>query len=143
MADETPRWPKDMNLLQLLALGERSANGCLIWTRDRNRYGYGQFKQLGKRIGLTRRIWSLANGPILAGEIIRHTCDTPPCYEPAHLIPGTHAQNYADMLERGRHPCGATTTHCSKGHERTEENTYWRPDRPGQRLCRPCKNGRR
>lgn len=31
-------------------------------------------------------------------------------------------------------------THCSNGHELTEENTYTRPSRPNTRECRQCKD---
>lgn len=31
-------------------------------------------------------------------------------------------------------------THCSKGHEYTEENTYWVPS-TGNRACRECRKG--
>ena len=52
----------------------------------------------------------MANG----GEIppvVMHTCDNPPCVNPAHLEGGTHKQNTADMLAKGRNstirPLGA------------------------------------
>jgi hypothetical protein len=33
----------------------------------------------------------------------------------------------------------ARASHCKHGHEFTPENSYYRPDRPGHRLCRTCK----
>jgi hypothetical protein len=33
---------------------------------------------------------------------ILHTCDNPPCANPAHLIAGTQAENIEDMVKKGR-----------------------------------------
>lgn len=33
---------------------------------------------------------------------------------------------------------GKHRTHCIHGHEWTEENTYWPPNKPGNRICRDC-----
>jgi hypothetical protein len=49
-----------------------------------------------------RLAWAKVNGPIPPGVKIRHTCDNPPCINPAHLLAGSQADNVADMDARGR-----------------------------------------
>ena len=52
------------------------------------------------------------------------------------LFLGTPAENYDDMLTKGRHVSSqAARTHCPQGHEYDEANTYtW----SGHRCCRAC-----
>lgn len=40
--------------------------------------------------------------------IVRHTCDTPLCVEPSHLVGGNRRDNMDDMMARGRQQQGAT-----------------------------------
>lgn len=42
----------------------------------------------------------------IAGLVIRHTCDNPRCINPSHLLVGTHKDNTADALTRGRFVVG-------------------------------------
>ena len=73
---------------------------CWVWKRARS-HGYGRFKIDGRMLTASRIAFEIANGPLGAAEA-RHTCDNPPCCNPAHLVAGTHAQNMADMAARGR-----------------------------------------
>lgn len=82
---------------------------CWEWTAGCNRRGYGKFS-IGKRtFGAHRIAYFLAKGDIPDDLLVRHTCDNPPCVNPAHLVLGTQAQNIADMDARGRRPIGKLT----------------------------------
>ncbi len=77
-------------------------NGCLEWMGYHNRPGYGYFKVGKKNIGAHRVAWEIVNGPIPAGLVIRHMCHNSLCCNPAHLEPGSPADNVADMMTSGR-----------------------------------------
>jgi hypothetical protein len=61
-------------------------------------------------------------------------CQVTLCVNPAHLDDVTPREN----LLRGQTLAAANVrkTHCTNGHEFTEENTMWRAD--GSRRCRSC-----
>jgi len=83
------------------------AEECWLWTAGRAWNGYGRFQCIenGKtrRVAAHRFAYERLVGAIPAGLELLHSCDTPACVNPAHLRPGTHAENMADMVERGRH----------------------------------------
>src|ERR1035437_5495319 len=79
---------------------------CRLWTGATNGRGYGQItmRTLGvrKMVYVHRRAWEQANGPIPPGLCVLHHCDTPACYEPAHLFLGTKHENTQDAMRKGR-----------------------------------------
>jgi hypothetical protein len=85
--------------------------GCWLWQGGTTRDGYGLL-QLGRledgRVvnDYAHRVaYQLTHGPIASGLVIRHSCDTPPCCNPAHLLSGTQADNIADAQRQGKYKC--------------------------------------
>lgn len=75
---------------------------CWPWLGYKKKEGYGQFYWDGKIILAHRMAWEFTFGPIPPGMKICHTCDNPPCCNPAHLFMGTQADNVNDMTKKGR-----------------------------------------
>lgn len=83
---------------------------CIIWTAGQTSTGYGQQRYEGTTHKAHRVAWARANGKSMKdikGLVIRHTCDTPLCVNPEHLLPGDRKSNYADARERGRNTRGS------------------------------------
>ena len=68
-------------------------DACWPWLSDRTTGGYPKMNG--------RYVHRLVAGA-QRGQVVRHTCDNPPCVNPAHLLVGTQADNTADMIEKGR-----------------------------------------
>ena len=76
---------------------------CWLWTGARNEYGYGNVHFAGRYHKAHRVAYGLTVGPIPNGLFVCHTCDNPPCVNPAHLWLGTNADNLQDMRDKGRY----------------------------------------
>ena len=75
---------------------------CWEWQGYRNPSGYGQTSWNGK-LSLAHRIaQSLTDGEWSNRLHVCHTCDNPPCCNPAHLWRGTDLANQRDMIRKGR-----------------------------------------
>lgn len=82
-------------------------DGCWLWTGCKSSGGYGDAPIMLAPSRLAHRLsYSLLVGPIPDGAVVRHTCDVPPCVNPAHLRVGTQAENIADKVAKGRQAKG-------------------------------------
>jgi hypothetical protein len=82
----------------------QKGEGCWAWT-GATVYGYGRIGAggtYGPALMAHRVSWELHNGPIPEGMNVLHRCDNPPCTNPEHLFLGTHADNVADKVAKGR-----------------------------------------
>lgn len=75
-------------------------DSCWPWLGNIGWHGYGIFKCGGKNQRTNRVAFFLFNG--YWPNVCRHTCDNPSCCNPNHLLDGTHAENAADKVARGR-----------------------------------------
>ena len=93
-------------------------SGCWEWKGPRHsNHGYGTISFKKRRLRVHRAMYEMIHGPLAPGLLVRHTCDNPPCANPAHLISGTAADNSRDMVERGRGKPRLDV--CPNGHDRT------------------------
>lgn len=74
---------------------------CWPWTRSTDSRGYGSLGRNGKTARAHVVAYELYNGAPAANHVL-HSCDNPPCCNPAHLRDGTHAENMREAKERGR-----------------------------------------
>lgn len=81
------------------------AGACWLWTGALFGKGYGAVarrKLQHKNFLAHRYAWMLTHGPIPDGLLVLHKCDVPACVNPAHLMLGTHKDNFDDMIAKRR-----------------------------------------
>lgn len=80
---------------------------CLIWPFALAEFGHGLVhNEQGRLMGCHRYAYQYVYGPITSEDIIRHSCDVPACYNPRHLLKGTHNDNVQDRVNRKRSAIG-------------------------------------
>lgn len=82
---------------------------CILSFKNHSHNGYPRVSVKGKMKKLHRVVYCEAKGiPLSAidGLLVRHTCDTPNCVEPTHLVLGTTNDNMQDKVKRGRQAKG-------------------------------------
>jgi hypothetical protein len=72
---------------------------CWLWQAAHDRDGRGRF-WYGRPVKAPRFAYFITHGQW--PRETRHTCDTPSCVNPAHLLDGTHWDNVQDRVSRGR-----------------------------------------
>lgn len=97
-------------LQDCIAHRDRS-EGCWIWPfakQSKGAFSYGRLMFQGEAMSAPRAAL-LADGkpkPAPPDNTALHSCDNPPCFNPAHLRWGSHAENMADLSKRFRGTVG-------------------------------------
>jgi hypothetical protein len=85
---------------------------CWIWPRSvRQSKGvhqivgnYGRMGIGGNRSDYAHRVsYQIHHGEIPSDLHVLHSCDNPPCVNPAHLRLGTQSDNISESVAKGRH----------------------------------------
>jgi hypothetical protein len=78
------------------------ASDCWPWAGARSPAGYGNVRVNKAYRGAHRISWILAHFPIPDGYVVCHSCDNPPCCNPAHLMLAKPSANMKDMITKSR-----------------------------------------
>lgn len=86
-----------------------SSGDCWLWTGGtQGTYGQIWDDRTQRHRGAHVVSWELEHGVFVPkGMQVRHTCDTPLCVRPKHLLLGTPLDNMRDKVERERCPRGS------------------------------------
>ena len=94
---------------------------CWVWTGAIKPLGYGAFAPDSTRprsMPAHRWLYQHVHGGTLPTRVfVCHTCDNPPCVNPAHLYAGSPADNMRDKVERNRHPRGVKSANAKLTEE--------------------------
>lgn len=88
-------------------IDKRGPDECWPWLRLTDRDGYGRVTTYrnGRRLQgvASRMMYEVVHGKIGDPKVlVMHTCDNPPCCNPAHLVTGTSGDNARDSSRKGR-----------------------------------------
>ena len=119
-----------MEIPQRFARQINKTDTCWLWTGHINNVGYGRYNGKGFPSHYVHRaMFYWTNGYLPEPpNVVGHTCDVRNCLNPEHLIEQSQSENVKQYMDR--------ITHCPKGHEYDEKNTYFR--KSGARKCRSC-----
>lgn len=115
---------------------------CWEWIASISTPGYGQISEGGRKgrnLGAHRVSYELYKGKIPNDLVVDHICRNRRCVNPNHLRLITRVENV--MI--GDTICAKklAATHCSNGHEYTQNNIYLYNNHRHCRECRKVING--
>lgn len=84
-----------------------AADECWPFIGARNKKGYGQMRLHCRQLQAHRLAFQVATGIDPGEMLVCHTCDNPPCCNPAHLFLGTKLDNNRDCKAKGRNLTGS------------------------------------
>lgn len=105
--------------------------GCWNWTASIDKGGYGRFRIAGEW-GFAHRYANQTPENMHTDHLCRNRC----CVNPDHLETVTNIENVNRGLTGKINHRNSKKTHCTQGHEYTEENTIVTVE--GWRRCRTC-----
>lgn len=85
-----------------LKVTKKTSTECWLWTGAKKPTGYGNIRRDKKYTTAHRVSWEMHFGKVPDGMQVLHSCDTPSCCNPHHLMLGTGMSNYIDMVRKGR-----------------------------------------
>jgi hypothetical protein len=80
----------------------RGPDECWPWKASTDDSGYGLVWLTDALFKASRVAWRHFKGTDPSDKLVCHTCDNPPCCNPAHLFLGTKLDNNADRHRKGR-----------------------------------------
>ena len=103
----------------------KQSRNCWVWTSTKDKSGYGRFKLNYKMVSAHRLSYELFKCEIPIGLDLDHLCCNKSCVNPDHLEAVTTKEN----IRRGNtgkyiHLFQKLKTHCKRGHEYSQKNTY-------------------
>lgn len=101
----------------------RGPDECWPWLAGSNpkRGNYGRFWIHRVEYRTNRMAFWLHYGIDPGQDDACHTCDNPPCCNPAHLFKGTRADNLTDMTRKGRRVRGERHGYSKLNEEQVRE----------------------
>lgn len=112
---------------------------CWIWKGSLGRHGHGYFN-LGadenrRGVAAHKFAYETLVGIVPDGLELDHLCRNPPCVNPDHLEPVTHAEN----LRRGFAPSNVINRRqvCGEGHDISKPEQVY-VTKSGRRTCKKC-----